>query len=265
MVTTQPGALTPQPVVGHLNELRRWEIRAVEDLFPRRARILEIGAGTGAQAAWLAQQGFNVEAVDLVDSNYAAAAVFPVQRYDGVHLPWTDHSFDVVYTSNVLEHIKDLGTFHKEVRRVLATGGRCIHVVPTHTWRVWTSLEAPIAALTAPFSPRRWGTQPRPSMAALRRLLGPLLPRRHGERGTVWSEIWLYHPSTWRSSFKAYGLRVDLDRPVGLFYAGHDLFGDRLSLRRRAQLARRLGSACHVFVLRQARGGGTGDAVTLTS
>jgi len=99
-----------------------------------------------------------------------------------------------------------------------------------------------------------------PSGAELRRLgqawyrparhtIGLCLPRRHGERGNVVSELWLFHPRWWRQNFRSNGFAVVGDEPMGLFYTGEMLLGRRLGLRQRARLARVLGSSCHLFKL----------------
>src|SRR5438045_811154 len=122
----------------YLSVLRASEIDMIAELIPGGARILEIGAGSGQQALELQRRGFLVTAVDVGNSNYAADRVFPVIDYDGKTLPVASTSVDVVFSSNVLEHIADLSGLHSEIRRVLRPDGMCVHVMPTHVWRLWT-------------------------------------------------------------------------------------------------------------------------------
>ena len=82
-----------------------------------------------------------------------------------------------------------------------------------------------------------------------RHTVGLCLPRRHGERGNVISELWLFHPRWWRRNFRDNGFAVVGDEPMGLFYTGEVLFGLRLGLAKRERLARVLGSSCHLFRL----------------
>jgi len=245
----------------HLDELRRAEIDEIVSLFPSRARVLEVGAGSGRQARELERRGFQVTAVELPDSNYAAHRVFPIVDYDGATIPLPDASVDVVFSSNVLEHVPDLARLHAEIRRVLAPGGCCVHVLPTHTWRLWTTLTSYLEAISFFVSSLpQLVPRARPSGAELRRLrqawyrtirhtVGLCLPRRHGERGNVITELWLFHPGWWRQSFRAHGFAVVNEAPVGLFYTGEMLLGSRLGLAGRKRLARVLGSSCHVFKL----------------
>jgi SAM-dependent methyltransferase len=235
--------------VSHVNTLRVAELDEVMSLFPATGRVLELGAGTGRQASMIAARGYAVDAVDLPQSGYASAREFPVQDYDGRTLPFPDASFDVVFSSNVLEHVRHLEEMHAEIRRVLKPGGTCIHVLPTHTWRLWTSL----ASIPAVFQYAH-AALTRPTWQRFRRLVLQfgviLLQPRHGERGIGLSELWSFSPKAWRRNFAANGFVEVCERPVGIFYTGEMVMGAALSLERRRKLADVLGSACHVYQLR---------------
>jgi SAM-dependent methyltransferase len=245
----------------HLDTLRSAEIDRVIPHFPPAARILEIGAGTGRQAAELERRGFAVTAIEMTTSDYAGHRVFPIIDYDGATIPLSDASVDVVYSSNVLEHVPDLTLIHREIRRVLTPGGVCVHVLPTHTWRFWTTVASYAEAVVylaiglpqlLPRGLPRKGELGRLGKAwywTARRVIGHCLPRRHGERGNVVSEMWLFHPRWWRRNFAENGFTVLHDEPMGLFYTGYMVLGTRLDLPKRRRLAAALGSACHLFKL----------------
>ncbi len=250
--------------IDFLNQLRDAEIERVAGLFPRGARVLEIGAGTGRQAADLKRRGFEVEAIEIPDSNYAGSRVFPITDYDGRHVPFPDASFDLIFTSNVLEHVPDLAQLHAEIRRVLKPGGTCVHLMPTVSWRFWTMVTAfPTAFQKIAAHAGEIGKAGQPWSRRLRRLatlpawsigylLAPFFQNRHGERGNVLTELWLFRTAWWRRNFLGNGFEIVEDHPSGLFYTGYFFLGRRLSLARRERWARRLGSACHVFQLRVA-------------
>ncbi len=235
--------------ISYLNTIRHTELLAILNLFPKGCRVLEIGAGTGQQAVDLKTAGFEVAAIDMPNSGYSEHRIFPVLDYDGRTIPFEDSSFDVVYTSNVLEHIPDLTATHVEIKRILRPDGFCIHVVPTHTWRFWTSIAAlpaiflrAIVALRAPT---------RANMYSVVRQCGILvLQPRHGERGHAITELWTFHPRRWRAHFEKYGFRTLMDVPAGLFYTGEMILGPGLGIERRATLSRWLGSSSHVFKLK---------------
>ncbi|HEX5864708.1 MAG TPA: class I SAM-dependent methyltransferase [Casimicrobiaceae bacterium] len=248
--------------IEHLHALRSAEIEKIVSHFAPGSRILELGAGTGRQAHELQERGFDIVAVEMAESNYAQARCFPVIDYDGRRLPFEPRSFDIVFSSNVLEHVPDLALLNAEIRRVLRPDGYCVHVMPTHAWRFWTTLTAFPAALQYAAtlrsqllpgwrSGRRDGNDLSEAWLRLaRHLAAPLFQRRHGERGNAVSELWLFHPGWWRTHFRKNGFEIVHDEPMGLFYTGHMLFGPRLSLVKRARLAPVVGSACHLFKIR---------------
>lgn len=249
--------------VEYLNQLRAEEISRIVRYFPSHSRILEVGAGTGQQAQELVSRGFTVEAIELAGSNYAKARVFPITDFDGRRIPFPDASFDIVFSSNVLEHISDLAQMHKEIARVLRPSGRAVHVLPTHAWRIWTTLSAfpaslQIAAVQLRHPPNLRGCWGLPALRPLlhyvvqvvRPLSGAILQRRHGERGNLLTEAWYFRPVWWRRNFEANGFEIVSERPLSLFYTGNMVFAQRWSWTKRAKLAAVLGSACHIFELR---------------
>lgn len=109
-------------------------------------RVLDVGAGFGRHVFECARRGADVVALDyaedevvetlatldgMVESGEIAEARFKgVMRGDATRLPFPDSTFDVVITSEVLEHIQDDITAITEMVRVLAPGGRFAATVP---------------------------------------------------------------------------------------------------------------------------------------
>jgi SAM-dependent methyltransferase len=230
----------------HINAIRAAELEQVLPLLRPGMRILELGSGSGRQALELQRLGHEVEAVDLPSSNYAAERLFPITDYDGRTLPYADGVFDLVFSSNVLEHVADLAGMHREIRRVLAPGGECIHILPTTAWRFWTTLSAFPTALRELASARSGSQLSR----AIRHAGRAVLQKPHGERGNVVSEFWYFRPGWWRRHFQANGFEIVSDRPVRIFYTGEMLFGLELDVGTRRRLSRYLGSSTHLFRLR---------------
>ncbi len=252
--------------VEHLNALRATEIeKIVTHLRPAGARVLEIGAGTGRQAQELAARGYALEAIEIPASNYAGDRLFAITDYDGRHIPFPDASFDVVFSSNVLEHVPDLVQMHAEIARVLKPGGYAVHIMPTHAWRFWTTLsQIPTGVQNALTLGGQLIPPLRPSLSGYKGFLGAwyraarhvaagFWQRRHGERGNTLTETALFHPAWWRRNFRENGFEIIRDEPMGLFYTGNMLLGSRWPMEGRARAARWLGSACHVFEVRPGR------------
>ncbi|MGH7963425.1 MAG: class I SAM-dependent methyltransferase, partial [Candidatus Binatia bacterium] len=102
---------------GHLERLRRHEIDTVRHWFQPGMRVLELGGGSGFQASILASRGCEVLSIDLPERPIPRQIYYPVQAYDGHTIPAADASFDVVFSSNVLEHIWPLPPILRETRR----------------------------------------------------------------------------------------------------------------------------------------------------
>jgi ubiquinone/menaquinone biosynthesis C-methylase UbiE len=227
---------------------------AVRDI-PAGSRVLEIGAGTGWQARELNRRGFEVEAVDIPDGHYTQERIWPVRDYDGRRLPFGDESFDLIFSSNVLEHVGALPEHLVEQRRVLKAGGEMIHVVPSASWRFWTSLTYYPNALrrrVGEASPMQ-GTDnnQRAAVPSSRSAVEKLWAPVHGTAKSPFREFIQFRKRNWLQVFAQAGFQDIGYRPTGLFYSGHLIFGPALSIATRTLLAKPFGSSCHVFLMRK--------------
>ncbi len=97
-------------------------------------RLLEIGCGLGTDLLQFARGGAQVTGVDLTPASIElvrkrfALYNLPVraQVADAERLPFSDNSFDVVYSFGVLHHTPNTQQAIDEVFRVLKPGGRII-------------------------------------------------------------------------------------------------------------------------------------------
>ncbi len=237
-----------------LQAIRAAELRQVLSLLPEGARMLEIGGGDGFQASMLAGAGYDVESIEVESS---PCTHFGVRVYDGRTIPFGPAEFDCVYSSNVLEHVKDLAHMNAEILRVLKPGGTVIHVLPSTAWRFWTNLtHYPYVmkfVLTRKHSIPTHGELASPGGVLKKRgLLGAirraLFPGPHGEYPSSLAELYTFSTSRWKRVFRQGGFDVVRVQPGGLFYTGYGLMS-RASITTRRRLAAFLGSATHVYVM----------------
>lgn len=237
------------PTWGHLERLRAEELRRVLGFLPAGARVLELGAGSGFQSAWLTRLGFRMSAVDVEEGGED----FPVQIYDGVHLPFDDRSFDVVFSSNVLEHVRDIPGLLSDVRRVMALGGLIVAILPSSTWRLWTTVAhypflmkfALTRRLPTPSRTRAAATLPVSSFR--HKLRRAIVPGAHGEFPSAAHELYTFRRAWWIHQLNDAGFGVRSVQSLRLFYTGYSLVeGAPISVRRLA--SRVLGSSTYVLV-----------------
>jgi ubiquinone/menaquinone biosynthesis C-methylase UbiE len=100
-------------------------------------RALDLGCGAGDFTAVLAEAGARVVGADVAEAALARARTrhpeldFRLVPIDGP-LPFADNAFDLVWASEVIEHVADTARWLSEVRRVLAPRGRLLLTTPSH-------------------------------------------------------------------------------------------------------------------------------------
>ncbi len=113
---------------------------AAHSFFGPGESILDIGCRHGEDIQQVLDSGFKgkVVGVDIDGEVLRRASVkfkgannVEILRANAIELPFKDDSFDLVYSSEVIEHIEDVGSFLREVGRVLKKGGVLIVTTPS--------------------------------------------------------------------------------------------------------------------------------------
>jgi 2-polyprenyl-3-methyl-5-hydroxy-6-metoxy-1,4-benzoquinol methylase len=98
-------------------------------------RILDVGCGTGLNAQHLAARGHTVVGIDL---SPVAIEKFTQRGFQGIvcdlegaaGAPLPSGSFDLIFASEVIEHISDTARFLAELNRLLRPGGTLMLSTP---------------------------------------------------------------------------------------------------------------------------------------
>jgi len=109
-------------------------------------RILDLGCGRGRSRALFeavnpAIRWVGVDIINSPEVGGRAATIPGMVAFDGVRLPFPDASFDVVFTQQVLEHVRHPEPLLAEALRVLTPAGEMIgstsHLEPYHSHSLW--------------------------------------------------------------------------------------------------------------------------------
>ncbi|MDD2737238.1 MAG: methyltransferase domain-containing protein [Desulfuromonadaceae bacterium] len=115
---------------------RKATIDLARDLgLDKNMQILDVGCGLGGAARYLAKEyGCRVTGLDLSADFCRVAAdltgrlglddLVSFQQGNAVNIPFSDASFDIVWTQHTAMNIRDKSVFYQEIWRVLKPGGR---------------------------------------------------------------------------------------------------------------------------------------------
>lgn len=222
--------------------------------------LLEIGSGSGFQLKILSSICRSAVGLEILGSWYGEHRIAAIRGYDGKTIPFPDASFDVIFSSHVLQYLTCEQELYGEMRRVLRPGGVAVHVVPTSAWRFWSSILhypakaqlmlrkfLPGAAVgRGPESPRTAANPRRLSQL----LANVLLLHRLGAKGNWFTEHFIFLSRSWRQRLARYGWTVARIDPLELWYSGHRMVGRPFTLKGRSRAARILGSSAITILAR---------------
>jgi SAM-dependent methyltransferase len=210
----------------HLHDIRTREIELIfSGCPPRTFRAgLELGAGDGFQSELLTRYVAHLTSTDY-DPAIRSRAPSPFITYDVSDAEEVDKAFppshfDLVFSSNLLEHVPDPVKALRGVAAVLKDEGITIHVIPNVFWKVSSvALYMPyrfatvVERMTQPPAGEASGHHQvvnNPKTAAPRRsfLARQILPDPHGVSATNLEEFRALRLSRWHQAFERAGLRV---------------------------------------------------------
>jgi ubiquinone/menaquinone biosynthesis C-methylase UbiE len=110
-------------------------------------KVLDYGCGSGYGTAMISENCSHVTGIDISDEAITHAkahfkaenlSYLKVDPADDISLPFPDASFDVVLSFQVIEHVKNVAVYLKEIERVLVPGGYVIIATPDRSRRLFS-------------------------------------------------------------------------------------------------------------------------------
>lgn len=175
--------------------------------------ILEIGCGDGYQSAILGSNTTKLISTDITTGRTTNLNII----CDAQDLPFKDNVFDVVYSSNVLEHIPNKTNALNEMMRCLNNVGIIIIMVPTSTWKALQCIMYYIKILPLQFSKfikmrmklqsnNKAGTTTKKGTTKENIVITQIkkysVPSIHGTSKTNCEEFLMFRVSSWMKLFK---------------------------------------------------------------
>jgi ubiquinone/menaquinone biosynthesis C-methylase UbiE len=128
--------------------------KACESAAP--ATVVDLGCGEGASYEYFRTRlpHVNWVGLDILSSPEVTARARlnrPFVAYDGEHIPLESNAVDLVFSNQVLEHVRQPAQLFAEVERVLRPGGTFIgstsHLEPYHSYSFWNYTPHGLATL----------------------------------------------------------------------------------------------------------------------
>lgn len=112
-------------------------LRKVLPTIPKGGKVLDVGCGRGEFCDLFAREGFSADGIDISKS----AIEYAQKRYPGPRfravlvedlLPAEAGTYDLAFSSEVIEHLFDVGAYLLAINHVLKPGGTLVLTTPYH-------------------------------------------------------------------------------------------------------------------------------------
>lgn len=132
--------------------VRRREFEIILQSLSSKTRFqnaLELGAGEGGQSVTIAKYCDQLTCTELSTHGNALIGNFAARDLPNVKYMLCDacdlsqfygHAFDLIFSSNMLEHVPAVQQCLLECKKVLKGTGLMIHTMPTRNWKLWNCI-----------------------------------------------------------------------------------------------------------------------------
>lgn len=206
-----------------IQHLQKFRYRELEIAFKHLesnsfGKGLELGAGDGFQSKLLIQYIDHLIATDLNDERLSLNStstrieyiILDAEEVKGSFAPGT---FDIVYSSNLMEHLPNVRKCFKGIYNVLKDDGIALHIMPSPGWRFFaTLLHFPnkfanilmrISNKTSTSTSSKKGNNLKVKREKGSRVKNFFIPKPHGISSNFISEFFAFSKSKWIKDFEA--------------------------------------------------------------
>lgn len=121
---------------GYYRHKTKAKIIAFDAVGQGPGKALDMGCGDGFWSDELKKKKWNVVSVDGFDGRYPGMIKVNAEE----RLPFNDNEFDLVWMSEVLEHIQNAAGVVAEMRRILKPGGKIVLTTPNSSFWIYDIL-----------------------------------------------------------------------------------------------------------------------------
>ena len=204
--------------------IREYDINKAFKNIPEKyfSNALEIGSGDGFQSGLLIKYCKSLVCTEINEERFDKSLLkqengLRFMAADAENLPFPDNSFDLIFSSNMLEHVKDKKKSLSEMKRVLKNDGIMVHIIPNRLMKLFNFIfyypfairiilnkEArKIAFAKIKDDSKRCNIKSK-DVSVFRKMLPPI----HGEDKNHFSEYINFGKNCWEKLFKENGVVV---------------------------------------------------------
>jgi len=210
--------------------IRNQEISSIKKYLidSKAEKILEIGGNDGFLAKILTDWGFDVTSVDINPST----TYFDVKKMDAINLEFSSNTFDLVFSSHVIAHIKEKKLLFDQINKILKDDGFIIHIVPSNWWSIITNFWHYILLPKYLFQKNKKNKSTITNEVKINnykknRLKNLLFYHPLGVDKSFITEIIKFSKKNWKKLFISFEYVVENQINGPLVYSGYDIFKNK--------------------------------------
>lgn len=209
--------------IDHLHKYRKRELAITfKEINRKFNKGLELGAGDGFQSKLLIKYIDNLISTDLNKYRLPSSSddlkiQYKVLDAEKIGKHFKENSFDIVYSSNLMEHLPNVRDCFLGIHKVLKDDGIAIHIMPSPWWRFFqTVLHIPNKIIdllsnilrTDKKKYKKKGNNLKVNSVGRSKISKLFIPQPHGISSNFVVEFFAFRQSKWVSDFEATGFKI---------------------------------------------------------